>query len=426
METGGRNFILINAYMPREGPEEITDEFCLQLSKIEYMITQNADCHIILCGDLNIDFSRNWVHTGLLSSFCEKLDICAIVKHCMCTIDYTYQFDFERFNVLDHFLTSSTLFDVAILSATVWHDGDNLSDHHPICLAVRLDLPVLNAVDKIFREKVSWSKANEDNLSCYKQTLSELLAGINIPAAALDCRDVICTDFSHCFALNVYSRDLIDACLAAGNATLPRTQHTNSRRVPGWNEFVEPLRQKSILWHKIWCESGRSRSGIVADIMRKTRAAYHHAVRRVQSEEHKIVKQRFADSIIGNRCRDFWSEVRKINGKNNTFANVVEGISNAHGIANMFAANYQDLYNSVSYDYTEMAEIKHDLFSSIAVHNNNDIIQISVEDVQVAVNKLKYNKNDGFHDLSTNHLKFAGNDLFWHLSQLLSGIVLHG
>jgi hypothetical protein len=39
---------------------------------------------------------------------------------------------------------------------------------------------------------------------------------------------------------------------------------------------------------------------------------------------------------------------------------------------------------------------------------------------------MKYNKNDGCNDLFTNHLKFAGYDLFWHLSLILSCIITHG
>ena len=160
--------------------------------------------------------------------------------------------------------------------------------------------------------------------------------------------------------------------------------------------------------------------------MRRTRAAYHYAVRRVKSEKQNIVMQRFADSIIGNRYRDFWSEVRKINGKSHALANVVEGISDAQGIANMFASKFQNLYNSVSYDRVKMDDIKRELSNDIAARGQEHIVQIYAEDVCDAVNKMKYNKNDGSNDLSTNHLKFAGYDLFWHLSLLLSSIITHG
>jgi hypothetical protein len=67
-----------------------------------------------------------------------------------------------------------------------------------------------------------------------------------------------------------------------------RLLHVDPSRVPGWSEFAEPARQKSLLWHRIW-HSGRPRSGHVADIMRRTRAKYHNAVRQVKRYENIIV-----------------------------------------------------------------------------------------------------------------------------------------
>jgi predicted DNA-binding ribbon-helix-helix protein len=60
---------------------------------------------------------------------------------------------------------------------------------------------------------------------------------------------------------------------------------------------------------------------------------------REKSEKQNIVTQRFADSIMDNRYRDFWSEVRKINGITHGLANVIEEISDVQGIADMFASN---------------------------------------------------------------------------------------
>ena len=48
------------------------------------------------------------------------------------------------------------------------------------------------------------------------------------------------------------------------------------------------------MWHKIWTESGRPRNGVVADIMRKTRAAYHYTFRKIRHEADDIINERFA------------------------------------------------------------------------------------------------------------------------------------
>jgi hypothetical protein len=69
---------------------------------------------------------------------------------------------------------------------------------------------------------------------------------------------------------------------------------------------------------------------------------------------------------VGNRYRDFWSEVRKINGRTHALASLLEGISDDQGIANMFASKFQDFYNSVPYDHAKSDDIKRELSSDIA------------------------------------------------------------
>jgi hypothetical protein len=57
-----------------------------------------------------------------------------------------------------------------------------------------------------------------------------------------------------------------------------------------------------------------SKTGIVADTMRRTRAAYHRVVRfnYREREEQNIVRQRFADVVSKKSVRDLWYEVKKI------------------------------------------------------------------------------------------------------------------
>ena len=40
-----------------------------------------------------------------------------------------------------------------------------------------------------------------------------------------------------------------------------------------------------IIWHRMWVDCGRPRNGIVAEVMRKTRAQYHDAIQKARREE---------------------------------------------------------------------------------------------------------------------------------------------
>ena len=144
--------------------------------------------------------------------------------------------------------------------------------------------------------------------------LSYKLHHIHLPSAAILCNDLLCTNRDHIDAISAYADAISDACLSAANGCIPHTCHQHSKgRIPGWSERVDPFRQKSLLWHKIWDECGRPRSGVVADCMRRSRAKYHYTLRQVRRDENDIVRQRSADALVGDPSRSFWAEI-----KNNT------------------------------------------------------------------------------------------------------------
>ena len=107
-------------------------------------------------------------------------------------------------------------------------------------------------------------------------------------------------------------------------------------RIPGWTEFVAPARDRAIMWHKIWAESAQTENCVVADIIRKTRAAYHYTIRRVRRDADNIVNERFAEALSNNNGREFWAEVKKIRGNKACVSSVVDGVCTPDGIADLF------------------------------------------------------------------------------------------
>jgi len=49
--------LVVSVYLPCE--RSSSEEFCEQLACIEGIISEHQDCHIVLCGDFNVDFCRN-------------------------------------------------------------------------------------------------------------------------------------------------------------------------------------------------------------------------------------------------------------------------------------------------------------------------------------------------------------------------------
>ena len=151
----------------------------------------------------------------------------------------------------------------------------------------------------------AWCKATDDHITAYRAAVQANLSHIKLPVDSLLCRDVPSSTRSHTDDLSAFVDDIMQACLAAGEASLPWVGHIGSSgHIPGWNDIVVPVRDKSIFWHNIWKESGRLRADI-ADIMRKTRTSYHYAIRRVRQHANDIINEKFADALLCNSGRDF-------------------------------------------------------------------------------------------------------------------------
>jgi len=77
-----------------------------ELSVIHSVLENYDVSHVIIGGDFNVDFNRDWVNTSVLRDFCTELNLYPVVDHRSSTIDYTYHFAMQRFHCVDHFIVS--------------------------------------------------------------------------------------------------------------------------------------------------------------------------------------------------------------------------------------------------------------------------------------------------------------------------------
>jgi len=174
---------------------------------------------------------------------------------------------------------------------------------------------------KIGTCKTAWYKTTDRHLLEYKKVLSIQLAGVCLPRDLLMCHDAKCCNVNRVAHLRSYANDIIQACIKTAKEVIPSTgtaknNGSHSNHIPGWKDYVTPAREASLFWHNLWNDCGRPRSGVVSDCMRRTRLAYHYAIRHVRKQEVNLVKEQFAKIIMENRTRDFWSEINRM--KNST------------------------------------------------------------------------------------------------------------
>ena len=153
---------------------------------------------------------------------------------------------------------------------------------------------------------------------------------------------------------------------------------------------------------------------------------YHKAVRDVCRESDLARQQRFAESVLSNRSRDFWKEVKCIRGKHSNLPSVIDNCSGAGDIAQCFADKYRDLYSSVPYNVDEIASIRQQLNCDIELQYDMSDSMIDANEVYSAIHRLNIGKADGSIGLTSDHFINANRDLSAHLSMLLTGLLFHG
>jgi hypothetical protein len=148
-------------------------------------------------GDFNVDFSRSWLHSSLLNEFCEQAFLFPTVKHERNSVDYTYHFGMQRFNILDHFILSGGLYDTAMTKLAAIHVVDNTSDHEPLALSIAVSRKRLALTARQCIVRPAWAKATAENIQYYHEL----------------CTNTMCCASDHCMAINKLANDITRACM---------------------------------------------------------------------------------------------------------------------------------------------------------------------------------------------------------------------
>ena len=419
-------FLLFNMYMPCDDNQN-NSSYDDILAEVGGVIDGNSDIdYIIIGGDMNTDLSRmNSLNTQSMKIFCEEQSLAPCITLSVANVDFTYESDTTGTrSTLDHFIVSQNLIGLVSYYESI-HDGDNLSDHSPVSLKLRLDVEQSTCENAIYKSKTNWKCANQSEIDEYKQKLKFLLSQIRIPSDAVHCENRDCKQ--HNKALDEYHNDIVNACITAAMKSLPKRRR--GKRVAGWTEQVQSLKDKSIFWTRIWVENGCPSSGILHEIKAKAKRDYKRASRSVIRKQNKLVSQRMGTAIANGNNRDLWGEVKRMQTASTSRPLVIDDAYGTDDICSLFKAQYSQLYNSVSYDEKDFEHIeqrltqdKHKICGDNKCVNHHKFTSAVIKG---AVNKLNSNKSDGSSGLYSDHILNGGDELFSHVADLFNAMVHH-
>ena len=293
-----------------------------------------------------------------------------------------------------------------------------------------IDVNYLATTERNHIPKPKWSGVTDSLILKYKNTLDCLLNDIVIPWDAIQCINPQCDKRSeHCRSIQLFHDSIIDKCLISSELCIPHTSDKGHRpsNIAGWNDIVKPYKEASIFWHNVWKDCGSPRNAAIADVMRRARAQYHKIVKQVKKDQNIIQRDKMAESLLEDKGRSFWSEIRKISGKCKTIPNMVDGSIGDDNISDVFAEKYKALYNSVSYENDDMDKLLQSVDKIITNECSKlDIPYIAVENVIDAMSRIKRGKNDGYGMLYSDHFINGPHRLYVLLTMLFNTMIIHG
>ena len=430
-------FLIVCVYMPcddwRDNGNVI--EYNNILNEINILANSVDATYMCIGGDFNTDLGRNTPQTDVLNTYVSDNNLYFCANSNISSILYTYCSKINnKTTLIDHFIVSENL-KSKLLDISSDDSIHNSSDHLPIKCTIDCNILYSEQVDSSHHiNRPVWDSASDADLLTYKNNLDDNLIHIPLPTNIINCNDFNCTD--HFNDITDFHDKIIEGMISATEISIPISTadaKPKSKVVIGWNDYVEHYFQNSLYWHNLWVLHGRQENGYLADMRRLTRAHYHKTRKIVIRQQESIKSDMLAESLDSDNVNIFWNNVRKYRKKGNYMPNNMDSVQGPENISGLFKNNYNELYNCVSYNEEDMNLLKNDIskyindnFNDPILNDNAESFLIHPNEVRLAVESLKSDKNDGAYSLKSQNLIHASEILHGHLSILFTIMLKHG
>ena len=111
--------------------------------------------------------------------------------------------------------------------------------------------------------------------------------------------------------------------------------------VPGWNERAKELNAKYREAVSYWNIAGRPRSGPIAELKCRARAAFRHEMKFLRENEDQLHSQSMLSKLQWGECNDFWKEIKALKPKKESLPLTVGSTSGESNFANLWKDSFQ-------------------------------------------------------------------------------------
>ena len=136
---------------------------------------------------------------------------------------------------------------------------------------------------------------------------------------SIHCQDTQWTNPAHSSDRDSMVLDMLSSMIEVSHSKIPMVGGISVQTgckikpgsIPGWKEQVGPFQEDARFWYSVWRSADRPHTGVLHDIMSKTRNIYHYAVRRVKKMSDLVrSKKLFEASQAGSQ--NLLQELKKV------------------------------------------------------------------------------------------------------------------
>ena len=427
-------YIFINVYFPTDPRRNnFDDQFLLQtLQDIKFILNSNDDVeNFTLCGDFNADFNRNTRFVEIVSDFMSECDLTSIWDKF--DIDFTYCQPLQNgnysFSKIDHFIVKNVFLDKCV-EGTVLHLGENLSNHDIIFMKIECTQQFVK--DSIQEQspntkslRPNWQKATKAHIENLRENVNSLIVDINVPDAAFNCRDLNCQDEDHIGKLDEYATEVLTKLESSVEEFIPHIFNKDQRpNIPGWSEYIAPLKDKMNFWRFLWLSSGKSINTQVHFIYRRVRHQYHYAIRNIKRNTQNVKNQAFLRAAAEGKFQDILKSIKAHRKGKSINPQVVDNTFGDDNISENFSSIYKGIYNHhCPLNYVDLAI---DINNSVKDQDIDWLKQITPDLIVKLIHKMNSNKNDQSFNFKSDALKHTSDILALPIANLFKAFLVHG
>ena len=411
------NVLILNVYMPYDCTYNY-DEYINLLADVNAIVQNANTCSVLVVGDFNADFRKPFGEE--LITFAQENSL-IISDKVLLGSAYTYVSESHHTTSwLDHCLSTHSahcnIHDIKVL------DHIAFSDHLPLSFKYLYSISLTknnnNQSKNVTKCFTDWENASNESKCLYNNLTINGLANINVSKGVL-CTDPNCSSVDHKYEIDTLYNNIKLALLNSSDNSIDKKEVGKFKCIPGWNDNVKDVHELARESYIIWRDNGKPKQGFIFDNMKVTRARFKYVLRQCKANEEMHRADSLAKSMQHKDYLEFWKGVNVINNKKVPLATTVGGATGENDIGDMWREHYSDIMNSsVSDKYKDIV--------NMYIANIDDCHMFTVNNIKIAISKLKQGKAVGMDGISSEHLIYADSRLHVLLSLLFNAMLTHG